>query len=203
MIFLRRESFRQYLRYYPVNSAIIALNLIMFGLMTWFGSATDSKTLLTFGALFKLQGLTPEWWRYFSSIFLHIGFQHLLFNLFALYVFASPLERMLGSWNYAVFYLLSGVAGNAVSQYFTEGPYLSAGASGAIYGVYAAFLFIGLFVPQVLDQDSRQTVITILIMGVVYSFIAPHVNWLAHLGGFLGGFLYVAIMVGSLRRRRR
>lgn len=201
MIFLRRESFKEYIRYYPVTSTIIALNIVLFGLMEWYGSSADTKTLLAFGALFKTTGLTPEWWRYFTAMFLHIGLQHLLFNLFALYVFAPPLERMLGSWQYAGFYLIAGVAGNAVSQYFTHGPYLSAGASGAIYGIYAAFLFIGVFLPQVLDKDSRQTVKTILITGLVYSLIVPHVNWLAHLGGFIGGFVYLSVLTGRLRRR--
>lgn len=201
MIFLRRESFKEYVRLYPVTTAILAVNVVLFGLMEWYGSSSDGRTLLAFGALFKTEGLSPEWWRYFTAMFLHIGFQHLLFNAFALYVFAPPLERMLGSWQYAAFYLLSGVAGNAFSQYFTKGVQISAGASGAIYGIYAAFLFAGLFLPHALDKDSRQTVATILITGLIYGFIVPHVNWLAHLGGFLAGFACLALLAARLRRR--
>lgn len=66
-------------------------------------------TLLKFGAVWKQEPYASETWRLATAMFLHSGFQHLLFNMFALFVFAPPMERILGSFKYAVLYLLSGL----------------------------------------------------------------------------------------------
>lgn len=201
MIFLRRETFRQYLRFYPVTSAMLAVMLVLFLGMEWVGKSTLSQTLVDFGAIYSFRGENHEWWRYFSAIFLHIGLSHLLFNAFALYVFAPPLERLLGAWRYALFILISGFAGNAVSMLLTEPPFVSAGASGAIYGIYAAYLYLALFHKHVLDEGTRQTVTTILIVGFIYSVVVPKVNLYGHLGGFVGGFLYFGLWTRRFGRR--
>ncbi|MFH5186245.1 rhomboid family intramembrane serine protease [Paenibacillus sp. TAB 01] len=144
-MFLRTESLKQYVRLYPVTTVLICIHLVVLGLMEWTGSSEDSRTLLRFGALFDLPGMVPEWWRYITAMFVHIGFAHLFFNSFTLYVFAPPLERMLGVWRYALLYLLCGIAGNLASAWFHSDYFISAGASGAIYGVYAAYLFLAIF----------------------------------------------------------
>jgi rhomboid protease GluP len=203
MLFLRRETFRQYIRFYPVTCIILALIVVLFLAMEITGSSTSDRTLLDFGAMYSYSGETHEWWRYLSSMFLHIGLQHLLFNGFALYVFAPPLERLLGPLHYTVFFLLSGFAGNALSMLFSEPPFLSAGASGAIYGIYAAYLYLAIFHKHVLDEGTRKTVTMILVMGLIFSIVVPRVNLYAHAGGFLGGFIYFAILTKRFARRRR
>lgn len=203
MLFLRRETFRQYLRFYPVTSAILGLMAVMFIAMEIAGSSTSNITLIDFGAIYSFRGETHEWWRYFTPIFLHIGFQHLLFNAFALYVFAPPLERLLGPYYYAAFFILSGFVGNAMSMLFNEPPFISAGASGAIYGIYAAYLYLAIFYKHVLDEGTRKTVTIILVMGLISSIVIPKVNLYAHAGGFLGGFVYFAILAKRFSRRRR
>ena len=201
MIFLRRETFKQYLQLYPVTSAILAIIAVLFAAMEITGSSTDALTLLNFGAMYSNSGETHEWWRYINSMFLHIGFSHVLFNAFALYVFAPPLERLLGKFHYAGFFLLSGLVGNAFSMLFTEPPFIAAGASGAIYGVYAAYVYLAIFHRHVLDEGTRSTVIAIVVMGGITSLIIPNVNIFAHLGGFVVGFVYFAVLTRRLRRR--
>lgn len=203
MIFIRRETFRQYLRFYPVTSAFLALIAIVFAVLELTGGSTDNIHLIDFGALYSAQGETHEWWRYFTPIFLHIGFQHLLFNAFALYVFAPPLERLLGPFYYAAFLLIAGFAGNVFSMLFTEPPFIVAGASGAIYGVYAAYLYLALFHRHVLDESTRKTVTIIIAMGFISSIIVPGISLFGHLGGFVGGFIYFAILTKRFTRRRR
>lgn len=188
MIFLRYENFRQYIRLYPLTSLILLIQIVLYILMEISGSSTDPRTLLRFGAMYKLPEASPEYWRYFAAIFLHIGFDHLLFNSFALFVFAPPLERLLGKVKYIVFYLGSGFAGNAFSQLLSSGVFYSAGASGAIYGIYAAFLYLALFRKHALDPQSKKTIKVILLIGLIYSILVPQVNILGHAGGFLGGF---------------
>lgn len=201
MIFLRRETFKQYLQFYPVTSVILGIIVVLFAAMEIAGSSTSIATLLDFGAMYSNRGETHEWWRYISSMFLHIGFSHVLFNAFALYVFAPPLERLLGKFHYAGFFLLSGLVGNAFSMVFTEPPFIAAGASGAIYGIYAAYLYLALFHRHVLDEGTRTTVMMIVVMGAITSLVIPNVNVFAHLGGFLAGFVYFAVLTRRLRRR--
>jgi LmbE family N-acetylglucosaminyl deacetylase len=132
-------------------------------------------------------------------MFLHIGITHLLFNNFALLVFAPPLERMMGSVRYLIFYLVSGIAGNAASQWLHPGTYVGAGASGAIYGIFAAFLFVGLFTRNRLDSQSKQTIIYTLVSGLIFSVAIPNVDLYAHAGGFVGGFVLTSVMANRLK----
>lgn len=212
MIFLRYESFRDYLKQYPVTSIIIALNLIYYIVVAAAGSTTYGPHLYRYGAFYAEPGNDPyglsEPYRYVSSMFMHAGIQHLLFNMFALLVFAPPLERLTGHIRYLIFYLLSGIAANALSAFMTtllDKEYvLSVGASGAIYGVYGAYLFLAIFRKSWLDSGSRKTVYMILGSGLIYSFIIPTTNLWAHIGGGVAGFLLFGLFdrYMSLKRRR-
>lgn len=199
MIFLRRESFREYLRFYPVTSAILALNLLVF-IADWL---LDGRLFMA-GAFFQHSvfdryGLA-EPWRYVTSIFLHAGWDHLLFNAFAILVFAPPLERLIGHIRYTAFYLLAGILANAFSAAVHAGAdyRLAVGASGAVYGVFGAYLYIALYRKRAMDEASRKTVYWILLIGLLYSLIYPRIDIWAHAGGCLAGFL----MLGMLAQRR-
>ncbi|WP_018755806.1 rhomboid family intramembrane serine protease [Paenibacillus terrigena] len=198
MIFIRYENFKSYLRFYPVTSVLLLANIVVFILMAFDGGSTNTYTLLKYGAMLNDSHYATEYWRYFTAMFVHIGFDHLLFNSFALFVFAPPLERLLGSWQYALFYLFSGLLGNVFSDLMASGPTLSAGASGAIYGIYGAYLFIVLLQRSLLDPPSRQTIYMLLGMGLVYSVMVASVNLWAHLGGLVAGF----ILYGLIRKLR-
>ncbi len=135
-----------------------------------------------------------EPWRYATSIVLHFGWEHLLFNCFSILVFAPPLERLLGSFRYTVFYVLCGIVGNILSVLMynmnSSAPALiTVGASGAIYGVFGAYLNLALLHKTRLDDASRKTVYMILIFGLIYSVIVPNINIWAHAGGLIAGFL--------------
>ncbi|MCQ6558502.1 rhomboid family intramembrane serine protease [Paenibacillus mendelii] len=201
MIFLRYESFRGYLRMFPVTSVIIAINLVVFFYDKWIGGGA----LIERGAFFENPVDDPyglkEPWRYVTSIFLHGGYEHLFFNLFAILVFAPPLERMLKSGRYALFYLLCGIAANAFSAVIHTDYLASVGASGAIYGVYGAYLYLATM-KKTLDEASRKTVYTILVFGIIYSVVAQGINLWAHVGGGIAGFLFAYIYDRSLSARR-
>ncbi|MWV43794.1 rhomboid family intramembrane serine protease [Paenibacillus sp. HJL G12] len=205
MLFVRYENWKSYLRYYPITTILFVANIIMFIVVSFNGGSSNNDTLVRFGALTNVDGYN-EWWRYVTSMFLHGGFSHLLFNDFAILVFAPPLERLLGAWRYALLYLLSGVIGNilSVAHYNRIGEtLLTIGASGAIYGVYGAFLYIALLQRNGMDDSSRKTVYALLIVGVIFSMVSPgmNINWMAHLGGLVGGFFIYGLMARMLRKR--
>ncbi|QJC51591.1 rhomboid family intramembrane serine protease [Paenibacillus albicereus] len=206
MIFLRYESFRGYLKSYPVTSILIALNLLLFAGQLLTNDRLTSELLFVQwqdlpGYADNAYGL-QEPWRYVTSIFVHGSLQHLFFNLFALLVFAPPLERLIGSWRYTLLYVLSGIAGNVLSAVAVTGLQSSLGASGAIYGVYGAYLFMALHRKGMMDESSVKTVYMILILGVVSLLFYSNINWYAHLGGLIGGYLIYAAMDNKERYRR-
>jgi membrane associated rhomboid family serine protease len=202
MIFLRYESLREYLRYYPVTSAILALNLLVF----LADLVLEGRPLFEAGAfvqhpVFDRYGLL-EPWRYVTSIFLHAGWEHLLFNAFSILVFAPPLERLIGHFRYAVFWLLAGILGNVFSAAVNLGGdfRVAVGASGAVYGVFGAYLYLALFRKHAMDEASRKTVYSILLFGLLYSVISPRIDIWAHAGGCLAGFLMLGMLVQSRGR---
>ena len=200
-MFVRRESFKEYIRLYPITTCLIAINIIMLVIMEIYGSSLDSYTLLKFGAMFTIPDFQPEWWRYITAIGLHAGWTHMLFNSFSLLIFAPPLERMLGKWRYVVCYIASGVAGNIISGLFQKDYVISVGASGAIYGIYAAYVYLAIFRKDIMDESSGKTIKIIIGIGIIHSLIVPNINLWAHLGGFIGGFVTIALMVYFVRRR--
>ncbi len=200
MIFLRYESFGGFLKLYPVTSVLIAANLVMFVLTMLNGGSTNGETLYRFGGLFPPEmDSWQDMWRLVGAMFLHAGFDHLLFNMFAMVIFAPPLERVFGSLRYGLFYMLCGIAGSVLSMTILYDT-LSVGASGAIYGFYGAYLFLILFRKQALDPPSKKTIQIILGIGIVYSIVAPNINLWGHLGGFVAGFILFPSFIRRLTK---
>ncbi|MBB6678852.1 rhomboid family intramembrane serine protease [Cohnella lubricantis] len=195
MLFVRYESWRQYIRLYPVNSSIMILCVIMFA-AELIGGGFTFDNLMRLGAINNLEGSAGAW-RYVAALFLHGSWPHLIFNLFGLFVFAAPLERIFGHLRYGLFYLVSGILGNLIAVWMANGPWYAVGASTAIYGIYGAYLFICLLERERLDQGSRTTVYGILATGLIYSFIFPNIGYWAHIGGLAAGF----VLYGIFRRR--
>ncbi|MHA0857931.1 rhomboid family intramembrane serine protease [Paenibacillus sp. CMAA1364] len=200
MIFIRYENWKSYIKFYPVTTLLLLANIIMFLVLSLNGGSTNIETLYRFGGLVN----GGESWRYVAAMFLHYGFDHLLFNCFALLVFAPPLERLMGWWRYSMLYLLSGVLANILSTAYNTQigeNIISVGASGAIYGVYGAFLYIALLQRKIIDEASRKTLYAMLGIGMIYSFVIPNVNLIAHVGGVLGGFFVYGLIIRLIKRR--
>jgi len=193
MIFIRYENWRTYVKSYPITTLLIIANIVMFIVLMASGG-TNGENLFRHGAIWKVEPFNKETWRIAAAMFLHGGFEHLLFNMFALFVFAPPLEQMMGSFKYAVLYVISGLLGNTAALWLSEWGTLAVGASGAIYGIYGAYLFIALFRRQTLDEASRRTLLIILGIGIVQSFVIQGISWSAHLGGLAAGFVVYSVL---------
>lgn len=202
MIFIRYENWRTYLKSYPVTCLILAANIVMFILFALKGRTVGA--ILDYGAMTNAEPYASQWWRYIASIFLHGDFGHLFSNSFGILIFTPPMERLLGSWRYVLLYIGSGIVGNlltmGVYQHSTE-LHVSVGASGAIYGIYGAFLYVALLQRQLMDEASRKTLYSLLMIGIVFSFLVPQINWVAHLGGLIGGFFIYGLIIRLLKRR--
>ena len=136
----QRQPLSASIRGAPATSFFAALNVVFFiGVLITGG--TDGRAgllnLIDWGAKFGPLIADGEYWRLALPMFLHVGFFHLLTNLFGLIIFGSMVERIFGARNFVALYLAAGVIGNVAS--FVAGPNLSVGASGAVFGIFGAF----------------------------------------------------------------
>jgi rhomboid protease GluP len=186
-----------------VTAVLLALNVAIFGLMLAWGidpmqPAIDS--LIQWGANYGPRTTQGEWWRMFTCMFLHIGMLHLLFNMIALWNVGGFMERWLGSMSFLVLYLLAGLLGSVVSVAWN--PFVvSAGASGAIFGLYGGLLAF-LVQHRAMQHASlaalRTNTLIFLGYNLVYGFIQQGIDMAAHIGGLAGGFVCGFVLTPSL-----
>jgi rhomboid protease GluP len=168
--------------------AILGINVVVWLLMELVGSSTSGRTLVAFGAKVNPLIAQGEYWRLFTPIFLHIGLTHLLFNGFAILSFGRLAEIVYGHGRFLAIYLVSGVTGALLSYLMSRG--LSAGASGAIFGIagaLAVFYAQNRSVPHVAGQGQLIGIVLILVINGVYGLANQGVDNWGHLGGLLGG----------------
>ncbi|MFJ7968902.1 rhomboid family intramembrane serine protease [Streptomyces sp. NPDC096324] len=184
-----------------VTKLLIGLNLALYLVQVVVGDAfTNSFDL--FGRAWlsgEFQGVAEgQWYRMVTSMFLHGGVMHILFNMVSLWWIGGPLEAALGRARYITLYFVSGLAGSALS-YLLAGPQQpSLGASGAIFGLFGATAVL----MRRLNYDMRP-VIGLLVVNLIISF-SPGFNiaWQAHVGGLIGGVVVGYAMVHAPRERR-
>ncbi|MDZ7374878.1 MAG: rhomboid family intramembrane serine protease, partial [candidate division KSB1 bacterium] len=183
----------------PAVRALLIVNGVVYVLQHVVGRSF----VLTFGLVPALAVERLLLWQIVTYMFLHGGIFHLLFNLFALWMFGSEVEAELGTRRFFRFYLLSGVGGALLYLLFRAHSYVPViGASAAIYGVLVGFavLFpqrmVTLLLFLVLPVNLRAWQLAGLFVGISLLFgvtgTSDGVAHLAHLGGALVGYLFLA-----------
>lgn len=178
-----------------ITYSIIFICVLVFILMYVLGNgSTDNYTLLLFGA--NLDALTKngDYYRLFTSMFLHIGIMHLLCNMYSLYIIGKEVENVFGKWKYLVIYILSGIAGSILSLAFNHNT-ICAGASGAIFGLLGALLYFGYYYRPYLGATLTRSIIPVIAINLIIGFLDSGIDNSAHIGGLVGGLL-VAMAVG-------
>lgn len=200
MLFIRRESLRQFRQLYPIASWIIGINLIIFLII--FLTPTPLKFwVLGLGIGNNFAVMSGDYWRLLTPVFMHSAVMHFLFNSFALILFAPALEAMLGRWKFLLIYLATGILGNVATLTAGLSYPNHLGASGAIYGLLGLYLFMIWRRPQFIDAGSRQMILVLVLIGAVYSFF-PGINAYAHFGGLIAGFVLAPLVMNNLQPYR-
>ncbi|KOP83444.1 serine protease [Cytobacillus solani] len=163
------------------------------------GSSTDTSTLIKYGAKFNPLILEGEWWRFFTPIILHIGVLHLLMNTVSLYYLGTIIERIFGKWRFLLIYLIAGFGGSIASFIFS--PSISAGASGAIYGLFGALLYFGVIFPKLFFRTMGFNILIILGINLMFGFSMPSIDMAGHIGGLIAGFLAAGIVHFPKKKR--
>lgn len=155
--------------------------------------------LIRWGADFGPLTFTGEWWRIVTNTFLHIGLIHLALNMWVLNNIGRVVERMYGNALFILIYLAAGITGSLASLWMNPET-VSAGASGAIFGLYGALLGFSLrqkhAIPKSILKELQSSSIGFVAYNVIYGFSIAGIDNAAHLGGLFGGTVlgYVAAM---------
>ena len=177
----------------PVNFIIVLMNVVVFLVLSVMGDTQDAVFMLNHGASWEPYILEyGEYYRLVTCIFLHFGIDHLFYNMLLLIFLGDSLEQIVGKLRYLAIYLLGGVAGNIVSVWVsagTENYAVSAGASGAIFAVVGALLWIVIRNGGRLKGYSSQRLFLMAALTIVNGLTTTGVDNMAHIGGLAAGFL--------------
>ncbi len=184
-----------------VNMGLIAVNIIYFLYLEMMGSTENTEFMITHGAMYAPLVLEyGEYFRLLTSVFMHFGINHIMNNMLILFILGDNMERALGHIKYLIFYLLCGVGANVVSMAVNLGAYrnvVSAGASGAIFGVIGGLLYaVAVNRGQLEDLSTRQLVV-VIVCSLYFGFTSTGVDNTAHVAGLL-----IGIILGVLLYRK-
>ena len=177
-----------------VNGAIIIINIIIFLLPDVFSFLTDKEWIYENGAVIPVLVVeNGEYYRLITSVFLHFSIRHLLSNMLVLFILGDRLEQILGGVRYLLFYLLCGLGANIVSLIFDlkmgDWYTMSAGASGAIFGVVGGLMWIVFMNRGRLGDLSSGQLAVMAFFTLYLGFTSSGVDNAAHVGGLLVGIL--------------
>ncbi len=189
---------------YFISPILININILVFIVMLISGVhflLPENQDLISWGANFRPLTLEGQWWRLFTSCFVHIGVVHLLLNMYALLYAGLLLESYLGRTRFLAAYLISGIAASVTSLWWHDLT-ISAGASGAIFGMYGVLL--ALLTTDLPDKSFRTSQLISIAVFVGYNILYGlrfniGIDNAAHIGGLLSGLVVGYAFVPSLK----
>lgn len=176
-----------------VTYALIGINAAVWLVMVGFGvdlMQPDALTMVEWGASFGVWTAGGQWWRMLTAMFLHVGIMHLAFNLYFAWVIGRICEQVYGAAAYAVIYFGSGLLASLTSV-FINPEAVSAGASGALFGVFGGFLGFTMrrrdVLPPEFVSSVRRNALILIGINVAIGLMVPAIDMSAHIGGLVAG----------------
>ena len=189
----------------PVTVALILINVLVFIAVELTGTSQNAWHVLDYGAAY-----TPyivqngEVYRLFTSMFLHFGIEHLVNNILVLFVLGSRLEQVIGKLRFLFIYLAGGMAGNIFSlilELRNQDFSVSAGASGAVFAVMGAMIYVVIRNKGWLGDLSMRQILVMAAFSLYFGFTSSGVDNAAHIGGMIAGFV-LAVLIWHPRKKR-
>ena len=172
------------------------INIIVFALMYIIGNGSENKaTLLKFGANMGMLTKNGDYYRLITCAFLHIGVVHLLCNLYSLFIIGQNIEYFFGKLKFVLIYFYSAITASLFVLIFQSDNTITAGASGAIFGLMGALLYFGYTYRGYIGNKIISSALTVIAINLAYGFVHPGISNAAHIGGLVGG-LAISYMLG-------
>lgn len=188
-----------------VTVAMIAINVIVYLVMEIYGDTTDGMYIAAYGGMYPTFLIyNHQWWRLLTAGFIHFGAAHLVNNMFILYCMGSRLEHTVGHLRLFLIYMISLLGGSLLSfaVMLGTGDYaVSAGASGAVFGVIGGFLWAVMRHRGRLEGITAKGILFMILLMIYYGFSTSGVDNWGHVGGVLTGFLTAVILYHRKRQK--
>ena len=185
-----------------INLVIVVCNILVFLAVTLTGGTESSRHMMDCGAAYAPLIESGEYYRLFTSMFLHFGIQHLINNMLLLLFLGDYLERAVGKIRYLVINLCSYLHELFLMK-TGEAPAVSAGASGAIFSAVGAMLVLLAFRKGRLEDLTFRRMAVMAVLSLLVGFQSSNVDNFAHIGGFLAGAVLMAVLYPGMARIRK
>ena len=191
---------KEYQMTYKVKKPVLTYGLVAINILVYIALIAYEKIsgisygqlIIQFGAKVNHLILEGDYWRLLTPMFLHGSLTHLIVNCYSLYMLGALVERLYGRGRFLASYFIAGILGNLCSFLFV--PNVSVGASGAIFGLMGVLLYFGLEKPLQFKVYFGRSILTSILINLVYGFTSTGIDNFAHLGGLVGGFLAIGIL---------
>lgn len=192
---MRKGRLGRFIKDSPVTFTFLVIMIIYFIIISLNGGTEDIETLVRFGAFFPpFIFKYNQYYRFVTAIFIHIGIMHLFFNGYALYIFGTQIEGLMGTIKYLLFFLLTGLTGN-IATYIFNPISVSAGASGSLFGLFGAFMYLIHRHKEMISPQGRKSIISMLGINLALTIFVPSISITAHLGGLIAGYILSYIFI--------
>lgn len=166
---------------------LILANVLVFAWTSLNNATASGASLVHYGAFYGPNVQNGEWWRAFTAAFIHDGFLHIAFNMFALWQIGTIVEKLFGTPKMAMLYVAS-IIGSGWAIYQFSYSEVTIGASGAIFGLFGALVAAGLRLGKY-GQQLVRSMLGLVIINVLLGFMIPNISQAGHLGGLVAGFV--------------
>jgi rhomboid protease GluP len=176
-----------------ILNVLVYLYMVLYGKFEFFlGTFANNHLLVKSG----------EFYRLFTSMFLHADLIHLVFNMYALYCIGPQVERYYGKGRYLFIYFISGLFGSLFSCLFMSNEAYGVGASGAIFGLLGSIAYFTYYYRATIQGLMRSSVVPVIMTNLLIGLFIPNISVSAHIGGLIGGILVsMGIGIGDKGRR--
>lgn len=173
---------------WPISYYIVFINITIFFILHLSNFLSGQSIIINqFAKITYSISIEKEYYRLFTTIFIHESITHLAFNSAALIFLARPIEMIFGKAKFLIIFLTAGLYGSLFSFIFS--PFPAIGASGGIFGIFGIHLFLYIKNKDVYLKHFGKEIFQLLILNIVIGFIIPNIDYWGHFGGILGGFL--------------
>ena len=181
-----------------ITIALIVVNCLVFLILSFLGNTNSSAFMAEHGAIYPPLILEEgEYWRLFTAMFLHFGARHLLNNMVLLGAAGSILEEAMGRGRFLLLYLLCGLGSSALSLFHMvkSGDYaVSAGASGAIFGIIGGLLIVVLLHRGRYQKLTKKGMLVMIALALYYGISTSGVDNWGHVGGLVSGLVLTLLL---------
>ena len=184
----------------PITFLLVAINVIVFFAMEFYGDTNDGAFMLAHGALNPGAVLYQhQWYRLFSCTFMHFGIEHLANNMLLLFLLGQIFERAVGTTRFLGIYLGSGLAGSFLSFFYMclmGQNNIVAGASGAIFGIIGGMIIVVLCNSGSYSGIGAKRMLFMAAITLYFGFATAGTDNVGHIGGLLAGIIFTFISYG-------